>query len=133
MEESSSLVMSYVVLYGFRVLAAIAIFVIGKWLAGFASSFVLKMMTKSKVDETLGKFLSKVLYVILLAFVVMSALSQLGVNTTSFLAMFGAAGLAIGLAFKDTFANIGAGVLLIFFRPFKVGDFVTVAGETGTG
>lgn len=132
MEESFSLIISYIALYGFKILGAIAIFIIGKWFAGLASSFILKMMTKAKVDETLGKFLSKVLYVMLLAFVVMSALGTLGVNTTSFLALFGAAGLAIGLAFQGTFANIGAGVLLIFFRPFKIGDFVSIAGETGT-
>ena len=132
MEENSSLIMSYVVIYGVKLLGAIAIFIIGKWFAGFASSLIMKMMKKSNVDETLSKFVSKLIYGILIAFVVMSALNNLGVDTTSFLAMFGAAGLAVGLAFKDTFANIGAGILLIFFRPFKIGDFITVAGETGT-
>ena len=132
MEENSSLIMSYVVIYGVKLLGAIAIFIIGKWFAGFASSLIMKMMKKANVDETLSKFVSKLIYGILIAFVVMSALNNLGVDTTSFLAMFGAAGLAVGLAFKDTFANIGAGILLIFFRPFKTGDFITVAGETGT-
>jgi len=132
MEESSNIIMSYITVYGVKLLVSIAIFLIGKWLARFASSLILKMMKKADVDETLSTFVSKLTYGILIAFVVMSALSNLGVDTTSFLAMFGAAGLAVGLAFKDTFANIGAGILLIFFRPFKIGDFITVAGETGT-
>lgn len=132
MEENSSMIMDYITDYGINILGAIAIFFIGKWLSGLASSFILNMMRKSNVDETLSNFISKLIYGILIAFVVMSALSNIGVDTTSFLAMFGAAGLAVGLAFKDTFANIGAGILLIFFRPFKIGDFITVAGETGT-
>jgi len=123
--------MEYLVLYGTRIVGSILIFFIGKWLAKFANSLIIKMMKKANQDETIIKFLSNVTYGLMITVVVLSALSNLGVNTTSFIAILGAAGLAIGLAFKDTFANIGAGILLIFFRPFKVGDFIQAAGETG--
>ncbi len=123
--------MEYLVLYGTRIVGSILVFFIGKWLAKFANSLIIKMMKKANQDETIIKFLSNVTYGLMITVVVLSALSNLGVNTTSFIAILGAAGLAIGLAFKDTFANIGAGILLIFFRPFKVGDFIQAAGETG--
>lgn len=119
-------------LYGLRILGAILIFYIGKKVAKLLSTIAIKGMQKSKMDETLCKFFSNVIYGVLLAVVVLAALSNLGVETTSFVAMFGAVGLAVGLAFKDTFANVGAGVLLIVFRPFKVGDYVNVGGESGT-
>lgn len=118
--------------YGLRILGAILIFYIGKKVAKWLSGITIKAMQKSQMDETLCKFFSNVIYGALLAVVILAALANLGVETTSFVAMFGAVGLAVGLAFKDTFSNIGAGVLLIVFRPFKVGDFVSVGGESGT-
>ena len=126
------LIMTYVTLYSFKILGSLAIFFIGKWLVKIIVAIVTKMISKSSLDETLSKFLLKVTSGILLVIVVLAALNNLGINTTSFVAMFGAAGLAIGLAFKDTFSNIGAGVLLIFFRPFKVGDFISASGEMGS-
>ena len=131
-EDIMNTIMTYITIYGFKILGSLAIFFIGRWVVGIVSLLVIKMMSKSNVDETLTKFLSKVISGILLIFVLLAALNNLGVDTTSFVAMFGAAGLAIGLAFKDTFSNIGAGVLLIFFRPFKVGDFISAAGEMGS-
>ena len=118
--------------YGLRILGAIFIFYIGKRVARWLSSLAVKVMQRSQMDETLCKFFSNIIYGVLLVIVILAALSNLGVETTSFVAMFGAVGLAVGLAFKDTFANIGAGVLLIVFRPFKVGDYVHVGGESGT-
>lgn len=132
MEFSMDMIISYVTLYGFKLIGSILIFFIGKKVASIASNFSLKLMEKSKVDITLSKFISSVMYGLLLVVIVLAALSNLGVNTTSFVAILGAAGLAVGLAFKDTFANIGAGVLIIFFRPFKVGDFILASGESGT-
>jgi small conductance mechanosensitive channel len=123
--------MEYLTLYAVRIVGSVLIFFIGKWLAKFLNSILIKMMEKANQDETIVKFLSNVTYGLMLLVVVLSALSNLGVNTTSFVAILGAAGLAIGLAFKDTFANIGAGVLLVFFRPFKVGNFIQAAGESG--
>ena len=89
-------------------------------------------MQKSKVDQTLSSFLGHLIYVSLLTFVALSALGQLGIQTTSFIAVIGAAGLAVGLALQGSFSNFAAGVLLIIFRPFKVGDFIEGSGVSGT-
>jgi small conductance mechanosensitive channel len=118
--------------WGLRILAALAILVIGNWLAKKIAAIFVKMMDRNNVDVTLTKFLKNIIYYALLTAVVIAAAGQLGINTTSFLTVVGAAGLAIGLALKDSLANFSAGVMLILFRPFKVGDVVNVAGETGT-
>lgn len=118
--------------YGLKVVAALLIFFIGKWVANRVQNILLKLMKKNKIDETLISFVESIVYFILMMVVVLSALSTLGVETTSFAAILAAAGLAIGLALQGTLGNVGSGVLLISFRPFKVGDFVTVGGETGT-
>ena len=117
--------------YGFKIIAAILIFVIGKWLANKLTAFIKSMMTKAKVDKTLVEFSESIIYFSLLLMVIIAALNQLGVNTTSFVAVFGAATLAIGLALQGSFSNIGAAVLIILFRPFKVGDVIEAAGVTG--
>jgi len=118
--------------YGLKFLGALLIFFVGKKLASWASVLATKMMERAKVEVTLTKFFANVIYGFLLVVVVLAALSNIGIETTSFVAVLGAAGLAVGLAFKDTFANVGAGVLLIVFRPFKVDDFISAAGESGT-
>ena len=123
--------MEYISLYAIRIVGSILIFFVGKWVAKVVTSLVVRAMQKSNLDETLRKFLDDIVYGLLIVVVVLAALNNLGVNTTSFVAILGAAGLAVGLAFKDTFSNIGAGVLLIVFRPFTVGNFVQVAGESG--
>ena len=87
---------------------------------------------KAGVEPTLRRFLCKIIYYILLTGVIMAAAGELGIKTTSFLAIIGAAGLAIGLALKDSLSNFASGVMLILFRPFKVGDVITAAGITGT-
>jgi len=117
--------------YLFKGLAALVIFVIGKWLARKITNILVKILEKQGVDITLVKFLKGIVYYALLVSVMIAAVGQLGVKTTSFLAVLGAASLAIGLALKDSLANFSSGVMLILFRPFKVGDVVTVAGETG--
>lgn len=124
MDFNVDMILSYVALYGINLIGSLIIFIIGKKLAFITRNIVAKMMDKAKVDSTLNKFISNALYGILLVVISLAALNNLGVNTTSFVAILGAAGLAVGLAFKDTVSNIGAGVLLIFFRPFKVGDFI---------
>jgi small conductance mechanosensitive channel len=88
-------------------------------------------MKKSKIDATLISFVGNLLYVILLIFVILAALSQLGIQTTSLIAIIGAAGLAVGLALQGSLANFAAGILMIIFRPFKVGDFIEGAGVSG--
>jgi len=118
--------------YGLKVIGALLIFIIGKWIAKRIQSIVVKLMTKNKVDETLISFIESIVYILLMIVVVLASISTLGVETTSFVAILGAAGLAVGLALQGTLGNVGSGVLLISFRPFKMGDFVTVGGETGT-
>jgi len=123
--------MDLITIYAVKIVVSLLIFFVGKKLASWGTNICVKLMQRANMDETLAKFLSNIIYGLLLVVIVLAALSNLGINTTSFVAILGAAGLAVGLAFKDTVANIGAGVLLIFFRPFKVGDFIQAAGETG--
>jgi len=118
--------------YGLKIIAAIAIFVIGKWVAKKLTALIKTMMLKAKIDATLVEFSESIIYFSILLMVVIAALNQLGVNTTSFVAVFGAATLAIGLALQGSFSNIGAAVLIIIFRPFKVGDVIEAGGATGT-
>ena len=118
---------------GINILVAIAVFVIGKWIARKITDIIVVLLNKVKgMDETLVRFLENIIYYILMMVVVLTALSKLGVETTSFFAILGAAGLAIGLALKDSLGNFASGVMLIMFKPFKLGDFVTVAGVSGT-
>ena len=120
-------------IYSLNIASAIIIFLVGKWLARKISDFSFKLMMKNKkIDETLAKFLDEIIYYVLIVVVVLTSLKQLGVDTTSFFAILGAAGLAIGLALKDSLGNFASGVMLILFRPFKVGDFINAAGVSGT-
>lgn len=121
-----------VIQYGIKVLAAIAIFIIGKMIANWLRKLVIRAMKKADVDEMIIGFTSSIAYIGMLAFVVVAALGQLGIQTTSFIAILGAAGLAIGLALQGSLANFAAGFLMIIFRPFKVGDFVEAAGVSGS-
>jgi small conductance mechanosensitive channel len=117
--------------WGLKVIAAIAIFIIGRWIARAVRNGVRRMMQKTDVDPIIIGFVSSITYIALLAFVVIAALGQLGIQTTSFIAILGAAGLAIGLALQGSLANFAAGFLMIIFRPFKVGDFIEGAGVSG--
>lgn len=118
--------------YGMRVVAAIVIFVVGRWVAMGVAKIIKRVMLKSKVDVTLVSFVRNLSYIALLAFVIIAALNQLGIQTASFIAVLGAAGLAIGLALQGSLGNFAAGVLMIIFKPFKVGDFIEGAGTAGT-
>ncbi len=118
--------------YGVRIIGAIAIFVIGKWIAKKLSVLIKKLMERGEIDPTLSAFIASIIDILLMVVVVLAAIKNLGIDTTSFIAILGAAGLAIGLALQGTFGNIGSGVILILFRPFEVGNFVSVGGESGT-
>lgn len=120
-----------VLVYASKIFAALLIFIIGKWLAKKITSVLARVLEKRKVEVTLIGFLEGIVYYALLATVLIAVAGQLGIKTTSFLAILGAAGLAVGLALKDSLSNFSSGVMLILFRPFKVGDWVSVAGETG--
>ncbi len=119
------------IVYGLKILGALAIFVLGKWIAKVLTRVVKKAMEHAKVEATLVSFVGNMVYILLMVVVILAALNNLGVNTTSFVAVMGAAGLAIGLALQGTLSNVGAAVLLILFRPFKVGDFVEAGGTAG--
>lgn len=121
-----------VTVWGLKVIAAIAIFIIGRWVAKGVRKGVRRMMEKADTDPIIIGFVGSISYIALLAFVIIAALGQLGIQTTSFIAILGAAGLAIGLALQGSLANFAAGFLMIIFRPFKVGDFIEGAGVSGT-
>jgi small conductance mechanosensitive channel len=112
------------------VLAA-AIFIIGRWFAGLLASLFKKILVRAKVEEILVDFLTGIVRALLVIFVIVSALSQLGIDTTSLVALIGAAGIAVGLALKDSLQNFASGVMLIMFRPFKAGDFIDAGGVMG--
>ncbi|MDD2828356.1 MAG: mechanosensitive ion channel [Sulfuricurvum sp.] len=131
-EHYTDIAINFATEYGLKLIGAIAIFLIGKWIAGQIIKLMRRGMERAHVDATLISFSSNVVYVALIIAVVVASASNLGINTSSFIAIFGAAGLAIGLALKDTLANVGAAVLIIFFRPFKVGDSIEVSGVNGT-
>jgi len=129
--DIQEIISSYVIPWGINIILALAVFVIGRWLANMIVRGVKRLMKKANMDKALIGFLSSILNAVLLVVVVIAALEQLGVNTTSVLAVFAAAGLAVGLALKDSLSNFSAGVMLIIFKPFKVGDFVEAAGIAG--
>ncbi|MGD8666425.1 MAG: mechanosensitive ion channel [Desulfobacterales bacterium] len=117
--------------FGVKILAALAVFIIGRWVVKYVRRLILRIMEKREVDPTLTKFVTNLIYFALLTFVIVAALGMLGIQTTSFIAVLGAAGLAVGLALQGSLSNFAAGVLMIIFRPFKVGDLIEAAGATG--
>jgi len=125
-------IQEWLAFYGLRIIAAIAIFVVGRWVAKGMRSALKRVMTKNKVDQTLVSFVCSIVYTVLIVFVVIAALNQLGIQTTSLVAIMGAAGLAVGLALQGSLSNFAAGVLMIIFRPFKAGDYIEGGGVSGT-
>ena len=122
---------AYIVPWALNIVLALVIFFVGRWVAKQIVNLVARIMRRSKVDEMLVNFVTSIVNVLLLLFIIVAALGELGVDTTSLIALVGAAGLAIGLALQDSLKNFAAGVLLIIFRPFREGDFVEVAGIAG--
>lgn len=121
----------YIMPWGINIVMALVIFIVGRWVVNIINNLVQKLMKRADMDEILISFLSSIMRTVLLLFVVVAALDQVGVNTTSFIALLGAAGLAIGLSLQGSLQNFASGVMLIVFRPFKKGDFVEVAGTSG--
>lgn len=121
----------YVLDYALPVLFAIAILIIGSWASKLAKGLVARIMTKRNLDPIIIGFVANFTYVVLMVFVVLAALGKVGVQTTSLVAIIGAAGLAIGLALQGSLANFAAGFLMIIFRPFKKGDYVEAGGTAG--
>lgn len=122
----------YVTEFGVQILSAIVIIVLGFWVSKRVTKILKKVLVARNVDLTLVGFLTSALKFILYLFVIIAAVSRLGIETTSFIAALGAAGLAIGLALQGSLSNVAAGVMLIIFRQIKVGQFVESAGVSGT-
>ena len=116
---------------GLNIGVAIALFFVGRWLAKFLRRFVKKSLGKTRIDRTLVAFASNMSYYVIMAFVLLAILGRLGIETTSLIALIGAAGLAVGLSLQGSLANFAAGILLIIFRPFRVGDWIEVSGISG--
>jgi small conductance mechanosensitive channel len=123
-------VWSWVSVYALNIIGAILIFIVGKWLARRISNLLSKLLKKNNIDPALVSFLGNLTYYALIVLVVVAAAGRLGINTASFLTVIGAAGLAVGLALKDSLSNFAAGVMLVLFRPFTIGDVVSTAGIT---
>ncbi len=118
--------------YGLKIIAALAIFIIGKIVANLVSKGVRRTMDKRSVEPSLVGFAVSMVHAGLVAFVIIAALGQLGIQTTSFVAIIGAAGLAIGLALQGSLSNFAAGVLILIFKPYRVGDYVVAGGAEGS-
>ncbi len=132
-QEVVDQVIEIVTIYGIDVIGALAILILGWMIAGWIRSAVDKSLIKvPNMDGTLRPFLSNLVRWIVLAFVIVAVLNQFGVETTSMIAVIGAAGLAIGLALQGTLSNVASGVMLLILRPFKVGDFISVGSLSGT-
>jgi small conductance mechanosensitive channel len=129
--DINQLIHTYAIPWGIKIVLALLIFYVGRIIVNIVMSGIEKLMRKRSVDETLVAFISSIMRWGLLLFVVIAALSQLGVDTTSLIALLGAAGLAVGLALQSSLSNFAAGVMLIIFRPFKKGDFVEAGGAMG--
>jgi small conductance mechanosensitive channel len=131
MEKYIEMLKELALTYGLSLLYALIIFLVGKAIAKTLTSFTKKLMAKSSLDATLSNFLSGIVYYVLLIIVIIAALNQLGIETTSIVAVFATAGLAVGLALKDSLSNFAAGVMIILFRPFVIGNFVEAGGTSG--
>ena len=121
----------WVIPWGTNILLAIVIFYAGRWIARLINKILEKVLIKSKMDTMLVNFVTSITYALMLLVVIIASLDRLGVDTTSMVALIGAAGLAVGLALQGSLQNFASGVMLIVFRPFKAGDFVEAGGTTG--
>jgi small conductance mechanosensitive channel len=131
-EQIPKMMDTYIIPWGINIVMAIVIYIIGKFIVGILINVFGKVMARSKYDDMLIEFVKAIVKAILMLFVIVASLDKLGVNTTSMVAIFGAAGLAIGLSLQGSLQNFAAGVMLLVFRPFKSGDFIDAGGEMGT-
>lgn len=118
--------------FGIRAVTAILIFFVGKWIVSLVTKGLLKAMQTGEVDTTLRRFIANLARMVLMLFVIIAAIHQLGVQTASLVALIGAAGLAVGLALQGSLSNFAAGVLIVLFRPYKVGDWIEGGGVSGS-
>jgi len=127
LNENSGLILHY----GIQAVVALVIFLIGSRVAKFCSNLTEKGFAKKKVDKAVGSFVASIVFALVFAVTILMALSQIGIETTSFIAILGAAGLAVGLALQGSLANFAGGVLIMIFKPIKLGDLIEAQGEIG--
>lgn len=132
MQQTLQLVVDLLSAWGLKLLGAIVLLVLGRMVAGWARRAVRRAMERTQVEPTLIPFVSGLVYYLLLAVIVVAVLGVVGIQTASLLAVFGAAGLAVGLALQGTLSNFAAGVMLLVFRPFHVGDYIEAGGTAGS-
>jgi small conductance mechanosensitive channel len=132
MENVLSTIVDWATAYGIKIVGALAIVIFGRIVTGILAGVVRRLMNRSKADETLIKFVVSLTRIALLTFIIIAALGTLGVQTASFVAVIGAAGLAVGFALQGSLANFASGVMIIIFRPFKAGDYVEAGGVSGS-
>jgi small conductance mechanosensitive channel len=132
MENVMSNLVEFATTYGIKVIGALLIIIIGRIVAGILRSVVMKAFARADMDDNLAKFFGRIVYTIVIIFAVMASLAKFGVETTSFVAILGAAGFAIGFALQGSLSNFASGVMLLVFRPFKTGDFIDAGGVSGT-
>ena len=132
LNEAPDLIVKYSAEHGINIIIALLIFFIGKWFAKMLANLLQAGLRKQKIDNTIVSFLGNITFSVMLIFVIIAALAQVGIQTTSLIALLGAAGLAVGLALQGSLSNFASGVLLVSFRPCKVGDYIEAAGIAGT-
>lgn len=132
MEDLNVIINAYIIPYGINILIALAILIIGIWIAKVITKSATKLMVKREMDATLIKFLSGLIKALLYVVVIIAAIDKAGIESTSLVAILGAAGLAVGFALQGSLSNFASGVMLIIFKPVKAGDFVEAAGVMGS-
>lgn len=132
MENALQTVYDFAVTYGIRIVGAIVILIVGRIVAGIVAKAIRKSCDKGSVDPTLATFFARMGHVTIIIFAVLAALAKFGVQTASFVAVLGAAGFAVGFALQGSLSNFAAGVMLLAFRPFKIGDFIDAGGTAGS-
>ncbi|MBN2745254.1 MAG: mechanosensitive ion channel [Bacteroidales bacterium] len=132
MQEYIDLILKMLVEYGPKLLGAIVVLIIGLWIIKMINKSIRKVMLKSKMDDSLVPFLSGIIDGLMKALLIISVMSMVGIAMTSFVAILGAAGLAVGMALSGTLQNFAGGVMILIFKPYKAGDFIEAQGYTGT-
>ena len=132
MESATNQLAIFLTTYGLKIVGAIIILIVGRIAAGIGRRVIRRILEKSKVDPSIIFFVESLTYFLILTFAVLAALAKFGIQTASFVAVLGATGFAVGFALQGSLANFAAGVMILGFRPFKEGDFIIGAGESGT-
>lgn len=132
MEQITEQLVPFVTTYGLKIIGAILILIVGRIAAGLLRGGIRKLLVKAKTDPAIVGFVGTLVYLLVIAFTIIAALSKFGVETASFVAILGAAGFAVGFALQGSLANFAAGVLILVFRPYRVGDYIEAGGVAGT-